>query len=270
MNSYATHYQKTETLQNLGFSGEKGGAHASRTIMLDELQENKKALSKSEKENAWREMAKQVAHEIKNPLTPMKLMLQHVERKLKLINNESVQDSSKSIQSLINQVDTLSDIAGSFATFAQMPNPSIEKIDLVTILKEQLNVLVSDKGVNVHVDIKSAEIWVDFDPRLFGRIVLNLLLNAKESVDKNNDIDIRVNLFVEGRFIRLEVEDNGCGIPEELAPKVFIPNFTTKSTGSGIGLAVAKKGVEYVNGKIWFEPNLPKGTRFMITLPLSC
>lgn len=234
--------------------------------MLEELDESKKALTKSEKENAWREMAKQVAHEIKNPLTPMKLMLQHLQRKLSLI--PEMESTSNSVGGLIDQVDTLSEIASSFSTFAQMPNPEVQKMEMVEILNKQLEIFKSDHSVDVVSDFEQSEVWVKFDPKLLGRIFLNLLLNAKQSIPSGGEVEIKVSLKIEDDFVKLQVCDNGEGVPEDLKDKIFLPNFTTKSTGSGIGLAVAKKGVEFVNGQIWFENNIPAGTKFIIKLPL--
>ncbi|PIY09113.1 MAG: hypothetical protein COZ18_08800 [Flexibacter sp. CG_4_10_14_3_um_filter_32_15] len=235
--------------------------------MLVKLEESRAALAASEKESAWREMAKQVAHEIKNPLTPMKLTLQHLQRVL--ANEES--PAERSIKSLLTQVDTLSDIATSFSAFAKMPIPKSERFDVSMVLQETLILYKNDGSVRLDAIIDQGEFYVNGDAKLMGRIFTNLILNGIQSVEEK---DPHINVVLEKtnqkspKTILLYIRDNGKGIDEDTAKKLFIPNFTTKSTGSGIGLSVAKRGIEHAGGRIWFETEPYFGTTFFIELPL--
>ncbi|WP_338793422.1 ATP-binding protein [Bernardetia sp. Wsw4-3y2] len=235
--------------------------------MLVKLEESRAALAASEKESAWREMAKQVAHEIKNPLTPMKLTLQHLQRVL--ANEES--PAERSIKSLLIQVDTLSDIATSFSAFAKMPIPKTERFDVSMVLQETLILYKNDGSVRLDAIIDQGEFYVNGDAKLMGRILTNLILNGIQAVQEK---DPHINVVLEKtnqkspKTILIYIRDNGKGIDEETAKKLFIPNFTTKSTGSGIGLSVAKRGIEHAGGKIWFETEPYFGTTFFIELPL--
>lgn len=235
--------------------------------MLVKLEESRAALAASEKESAWREMAKQVAHEIKNPLTPMKLTLQHLQRVL--ANEES--PAERSIKSLLIQVDTLSDIATSFSAFAKMPIPKTERFDVSMVLQETLILYKNDGSVRLDAIIDQGEFYINGDAKLMGRILTNLILNGIQAVQEK---DPHINVVLEKtnqkspKTILIYIRDNGKGIDEETAKKLFIPNFTTKSTGSGIGLSVAKRGIEHAGGKIWFETEPYFGTTFFIELPL--
>ncbi|WP_291724121.1 sensor histidine kinase [Bernardetia sp.] len=235
--------------------------------MLVKLEESRAALAASEKESAWREMAKQVAHEIKNPLTPMKLTLQHLQRVL--ANEES--PAERSIKSLLTQVDTLSDIATSFSAFAKMPIPKSERFDVSMVLQETLILYKNDGSVRLDAILDQGEFYINGDSKLMGRILTNLILNGIQAVQ---DKDPHINVVLEKtnqkspETILIYIRDNGKGIDEETAKKLFIPNFTTKSTGSGIGLSVAKRGIEHAGGKIWFETEPYFGTTFFIELPL--
>lgn len=238
--------------------------------MLFKLEESKKILSEQEKESAWREMAKQVAHEIKNPLTPMKLTLQHL---LRLQADNKLEDSSmlkRPIETLITQVDTLSDIATSFSTFAKMPLPKNEVMDFKKVVNETIELFKSrEKGNIQFVDSTEQElVEIKGDDQLFGRIIANLIINGIQSVDGRKKPQIMVNLSIKDSCAILSVEDNGRGIPKSIKNKIFIPNFSTKSEGSGLGLAIAKRGVETAGGKIWYESIEGKGTTFFLSFPL--
>ncbi|MCG8388560.1 MAG: ATP-binding protein, partial [Cytophagales bacterium] len=234
--------------------------------MLDNLEDSKKALARSEKESAWREIAQQVAHEIKNPLTPMKLTLQHLNRKLVAKGEE--ENMNRPINTLLQQVQTLDDIASSFSSFAKMPIPEHERYELTHVLKNAVSLHDAQKNLYIDLQIKEEPVYTVGDEQLMGRIINNLLLNAIQAMDGNNKQQVYVTLLrVSTRKVRLEVKDNGVGIADEIHNKIFIPNFSTKETGSGIGLAIAKHGVEHAGGKIWFETELGRGTSFFIELP---
>jgi two-component system nitrogen regulation sensor histidine kinase NtrY len=235
--------------------------------MLFKLEASKKDLADSEKESAWREMAKQVAHEIKNPLTPMKLTLQHLLRLQAEGNLQDPEKLKKPLETLIHQVDTLSDIANSFSNFAKMPQPKKELMDFKEVVLGTLELFKNrENGKIIFGDLITEEenLTVLGDKQLFGRIIGNLIINGFQASDQVKKALIHVFLrMIDGQVV-LEVRDNGKGIPRELKDKIFIPNFSTKSEGSGLGLAIAKRGVETEGGKIWFETEEGKGTSFFL------
>jgi nitrogen fixation/metabolism regulation signal transduction histidine kinase len=233
--------------------------------MLKQLEESKEALSRSEKESAWREMARQVAHEIKNPLTPMKLTMQHLQRMLSPENPRV----GRSLETLLSQVDTLSDIATSFASFANMPIPKNEEFEIGELLKQTCLLHHNEDNANVTLKIPAGQFFVHGDRQLMGQIITNLIINGIQSVPHGKQPHIQVALErMENERILISVTDNGVGIPDNIAGKVFLPNFSTKFSGSGIGLALAKRGVEHAGGRIWFETQTLVGTTFFIELPL--
>lgn len=238
--------------------------------MLFKLEASKKVLASTEKESAWREMAKQVAHEIKNPLTPMKLTLQHL---LRLENDGRLDDVTKlkkSLETLIHQVDALSGIASSFSTFAKMPLPKNEEMNFKVVLSKVLELFINNQEVDLHFQDDSFTDLIPImgDDKLFGRVISNLIINGVQAVPEGRRPVIRIWLWMTEKDVFLEITDNGKGISPDLKDKIFIPNFSTKSTGSGLGLAIARSGVETAGGKIWFDTEINKGTTFYLTFPL--
>ncbi len=236
--------------------------------MLINLEASKKALARSEKESAWREMAQQVAHEIKNPLTPMKLNLQHLKRTLSQQGEVKDDYTNKSINNLLHQIDTLSDIATSFSAFAKMPIPENERLELTEAVKSAINLYINDKDIDLETQIENGPIYVIGDVKLLGRIINNLIINGIQSVPESVTPRIAITLSTANKKAVIAVKDNGSGISDRIAEKVFIPNFSTKATGSGIGLAISKRGIEQVGGSIWFETKEDEGTTFFIELPM--
>lgn len=234
--------------------------------MLAKLEKSKKELAMTEKENAWREMAQQVAHEIKNPLTPMKLKLQHMRRTLSMLPIES-KDYEKPIDNLLSQVETLSDIATSFSSFAKMPIPESKRLDLIKELKRSVRLFKEDE-IDIIMDVPKDPIWILGDQQLLGRIFNNLILNAEQSVDSEVSPKLHVVIELGKRKVLISFHDNGVGIDQSIRDKIFVPKFSTKAEGSGIGLAIAKRGVEHAGGSIWFESSGGKGTTFYIEFPL--
>ncbi|MEO1655280.1 MAG: ATP-binding protein, partial [Bacteroidota bacterium] len=236
--------------------------------MLKKLDKSKEALVRSQKESAWREIAQQVAHEIKNPLTPMKLALQHLQMRLQTQGERVKAVFGRSFDMLLTQVETLSDIATSFSSFAKMPIPISERFEISEVLKDSQS-LYSNEDIDLDLNIEQGKYYVRGDRRLMGRIFTNLIKNAIEAVPENRKPVIRIFLggAVEG-LVLIEFRDNGVGIDQKVKEKIFMPNFSTKSTGSGIGLAVAKRGIEHAGGRIWFDTEENLGTSFFIELPL--
>ncbi|MBC6401191.1 MAG: HAMP domain-containing histidine kinase [Ekhidna sp.] len=229
--------------------------------MLVKLEHSKLALAKSQKETAWKEIAKQVAHEIKNPLTPMQLKVQQILRKYDRDAKEY-----ESLSSLLTQIDTLSQIAESFSTFAEMPVPDNQVFAWNELVEEVIQLYHSDK---VYIAFKcDQEVPIEADKAIFKRILNNLILNAIQAVEQE-PVKIDVALVKKSGEGILSVTDKGRGIPEELKEKIFLRYFSTKSTGSGIGLALAKKGIENAGGNIWFDSKEGQGTTFFIAMPLA-
>lgn len=228
--------------------------------MLVKLERNKEALVRSQKESAWKEIARQVAHEIKNPLTPMRLKIQQLQR--------DIEDHQKvvTLESLVKQIDTMSHIADSFSEFAKMPAPENEDFDLVSVVHESV-LLHIGKGLTIETDLPEKAIMVWADPKIIDRIMNNLILNAKQAVE-GKEPHLVVKIWKEENKVVISCSDNGSGIKEEIQDKIFTTYFSTKSTGSGIGLAVAKKGIENAGGNIWFETKEGEGTTFFISLPV--
>jgi len=237
--------------------------------MLKNLEASKTALARSEKESAWREMAQQVAHEIKNPLTPMKLTLQHLKRTLSQGNNEEKNSSEKPLNTLLQQIDTLSDIATSFSSFAKMPVPKYQRFEISSVLRKTIQLHDNNAEQNILSDIESGNHHVMGDAQLMGRIFSNLIINGIQSVPEGTIPKIEIGLLTNNNQIVIEFKDNGSGIPEEIRDKIFIPNFSTKGTGSGIGLSIAKRGIEHAGGQLWFETTTGEGTTIFVELPLA-
>ncbi|TPE42650.1 HAMP domain-containing histidine kinase [Pontibacter mangrovi] len=238
--------------------------------MLLTLEQNKQDLAMQEKEAAWREMARQVAHEIKNPLTPMKLSLQYLQKAIAEKRPNADQLIAKISDTLITQINILNDIASSFSSFTSMPEPKAAPMDVAAALRKAVDLHNDPATAIVSRQVPDQEVIVKADESLMVRTFNNLLLNAIQAVPTSRKPQIKVTLELQdSREVLISIQDNGSGIPEEIRGKVFIPNFSTKYTGSGIGLAVAKRGIENAGGKIWFETQDGTGTTFFIQLPLA-
>jgi signal transduction histidine kinase len=241
--------------------------------MLGKLEASKRELATQEKEAAWREMARQVAHEIKNPLTPMKLNLQYLQKAIDEGRPNTEALIARISQTLITQIDVLSDIATSFSTFTNLPTMRPERLDVAAVLRHCADLFREqdgDDGGELHLDLPNAESCIVFaDESLLVRTFNNLLLNAKQAVPPGRQPRQEVGLQCSLNKVLITIADNGSGIAEDVRDKVFRPNFTTKATGSGIGLAVAKRGIESAGGRIWFETVEQEGTTFFIELPLA-
>jgi nitrogen fixation/metabolism regulation signal transduction histidine kinase len=247
---------------------EIGGLVKEYNKMVKKLEESASALAKSEREGAWREMARQVAHEIKNPLTPMKLSIQYLQKAIDN-NSPNVKEMAASVaRTLVEQIDHLSKIASDFSQFANIGNPKKEVFDLhemmysLTSLYETTENLLF-KWVPVH-----QKILVYADKTQLNRLFTNLLQNALEACDEKAKRVVSVSEEVVGETILVKVTDNGSGIPEDMHSRIFIPNFTTKSSGTGLGLAMSKTIVEQAKGRIWFQTVEGEGTTFFVELPI--
>ncbi|GAA3587755.1 HAMP domain-containing sensor histidine kinase [Flavivirga amylovorans] len=232
--------------------------------MIDELEESAVQLAKSEREQAWREMAKQVAHEIKNPLTPMRLTVQNFQRKFDA-NDENIHSKlNEYSKTLIQQIDTMSSIASAFSNFAKMPAQQNETLNVVKIVKLALDIFNEDY---IFFTAEDKEIIAKFDRTQLIRVVTNLVKNGIQAMPENQIPKIVINVATSNNDVVITVADNGSGVSEENKTKVFEPKFTTKTSGMGLGLAMVKNIVETHNGTITFKSEKEKGTTFTVTFP---
>ncbi|GGW56629.1 HAMP domain-containing protein [Winogradskyella epiphytica] len=233
--------------------------------MIDELEASAVKLATNEREQAWREMAKQVAHEIKNPLTPMRLSVQSFQRKFNPEDENIHQKVEEYSNTLIQQIDTMSSIASAFSNFAKMPAQQSEELNVVHIVKLALDIFNEDY---IEYYPEEKELVAKFDRTQLIRVVTNLVKNGIQAIpedSKNPKIEVRV--FSQDDNVVITIEDNGLGISEDTQAKIFEPKFTTKSSGMGLGLAMVKNIVETHNGSITFTSQKGKGTIFKVAFP---
>lgn len=238
--------------------------------MLAKLDESAAALAKTEREGAWREMAKQVAHEIKNPLTPMKLSMQFLQRSIEN-NAPDVKDLAASVaNTLVEQIDHLSNIASEFSQFANIENARKEKLDLSDSLQAIRMLYNGNDKIFMQWKLIDEPITLFADKTHINRLFTNLIQNALQSVPEGSMPQVQVSSKMQGEHVLVKITDNGEGIPAIIQEKIFAPNFTTKTSGTGLGLAMCKRITEQMNGKIWFETTEGAGTSFFVQLPVEC
>jgi len=236
----------------------------SYNAMIDELEHSAVKLARSEREQAWREMAKQVAHEIKNPLTPMRLSVQSFQRKFDTKDPDIEKKVAEYSKTLIQQIDTMSSIASAFSNFAEMPAQQNETLNVVKIVKLALDIFNEDY---IHFISEEEEIIAKLDRTQLIRVVTNLVKNAIQAVPEVQSPRILVSVTSEKDFVKISVADNGIGIPDDFEEKIFEPKFTTKSSGMGLGLGMVKNIVETYKGSIEFTSQSGKGTVFTVKFP---
>ncbi|MFZ4413741.1 MAG: ATP-binding protein [Bacteroidales bacterium] len=235
--------------------------------MVDQLAKSAEMLAQSEREVAWREMAKQVAHEIKNPLTPMKLSIQHLQRAW----YDKVPDWDERLKrftnTIVEQIDSLSLIASEFSDFAKMPRSDFEKVEISKALQNTIDLFKDSTENKIIFDSQIPEnSYVYADKKQLIRVFNNLIKNAVQAIPSSVKGKISIRLEKKADFIEIKITDNGIGIGKEEQTKIFSPNFTTKSGGMGLGLAMVKSIVESTGGKIWFNSEEGKGSSFVIAL----
>jgi two-component system nitrogen regulation sensor histidine kinase NtrY len=237
--------------------------------MVDELDESAEKLANSEREYAWREMAKQIAHEIKNPLTPMKLNVQQLLKSWK----DKVPDFDKKLgvfsKNQIELIDNLSSIASAFSSFAKMPGAAPGLVNLLEQIQITLELFRNSTNVTFWVQWPhESKVFIYADKEQLNGIFSNLFKNSIQAIPRGRQGLINVSLEMIGDKVIIAVEDNGTGIPGPLQKKLFTPNFTTKSSGTGLGLSIVKKYVESARGRVWFKSEADKGTTFYLEFPL--
>lgn len=236
----------------------------SYNAMLRNLSDSKLELERMQREQAWREIAQQVAHEIKNPLTPMKLTLQRMSRGLSQqdLSNEKI---SGSVNSLLEQVELLNTIASSFSSFAKMPAAVVDTIDVQRVIVQSAELYKQE--VDIKFSSSDEPMLAKGDPVILLSVFSNIILNAIQAKDENRAIELTIETGIESTFWKIEFRDNGKGIDEDKRDKIFLPHFTTKETGSGLGLAIAKQAVEQMGGSMSFTSVVGLGSSFIILLP---
>jgi len=239
--------------------------------MQAQLAESRERLAQQERQLAWGEMARQVAHEIKNPLTPMKLSVQHLRRAQH--DGDAVKFDrlfERVTTTLLEQIDALTRIASDFSAFGRLPRRRVERLDLRAVAKEAAD-LMHDEDASATIDLRlpHTSLFVEADHEELRRVFINLVKNAVQATHGRDERRVTVTLMADGPDAVATVEDTGVGIPEALRPRIFEPNFSTKTSGTGLGLAIAKKAVEESGGTIAFETEENVGTTFTLRLPKS-
>jgi two-component system nitrogen regulation sensor histidine kinase NtrY len=238
--------------------------------MIAALDESATKLARSERESAWREMAKQVAHEIKNPLTPLKLGVQLLEKSWREKDPNFEKKFERFNKSFIEQIDSLSTIASEFSNFAKMPDTKLEKLALLPIIEQARNVFTNTEDAEIYIfNHTNIDVMVLGDKDQLLRTFNNLLKNGIEAANDHDKCIIKIRIVIKGSHVYIEVEDNGKGIDAYLQDKIFVPNFTTKSSGTGLGLAFVKQAVENAGGTVDFKSVKDGGTIFYLSFPLS-
>ena len=260
--------QKMKTI-NWNRNDEIGSLIKAYNKMILDLEESANKLAKSERESAWKEMAKQVAHEIKNPLTPMKLGLQLLERAHQAQDENFKEKFENFAKTFIQQIDNLTNIANEFANYAQMPNHKTEALAIKDALWASFDLFKHSANVKFIINDETPnDLKVLGNKDNFISIFNNLFRNAIQAVDQIEHPIIQLHLAISSNKLLIKLEDNGIGIPEAIQANIFEPSFTTKNSGMGLGLAIVKNNLLPLDGEIWFESSANKGTTFFVLLPI--
>jgi signal transduction histidine kinase len=236
--------------------------------MVNKVEENAALLAQSERESAWREMARQVAHEIKNPLTPMKLNIQYLQQAMRNDAPNIKELTGRVSATIIEQIDNLSYIASEFSNFAKMPEAKPQELDLNELINRAVELYRNEQHIELTITTPPETLYVYSDKSQLLRVCNNLLENARHAIEECENGRIEVSLATDNSNALLAIKDNGHGIPHDVAKKLFQPYFTTKTSGTGLGLAMTRKIIEFWKGEIWFDTEEGKGTTFYIRLPL--
>ncbi len=262
---YQTRFEKrNKKIAIEGASTEIKALVESYNNMIDALEESALKLASNEREQAWREMAKQVAHEVKNPLTPMRLSVQSFQQKFNPEDKDIYKKVEEYSKTLIQQIDTMSKIAEAFSSFAKMPTQNLEHLDFVEVLEHALDIF---PDAVISFSSQKKPLFGDFDRDQLNRIVTNLVKNAIQSIPEDKIPKIQVLLSEKSSRIYIKVKDNGCGIEDAIAEKIFEPKFTTKTSGMGLGLPMVKNIIEAYGGYITYKTTPGKGTLFEVSFP---
>lgn len=260
--------EKNKTL-NWNSNDEIGELVKRYNFMVESLETSVHKLAKQERESAWREMAKQVAHEIKNPLTPMKLNIQHFQMVWDRMTEEERKVKFKSMsENLIEQIESLSTIASEFSSFAKMPEGEMVELDIISVFSKVFELYAENQAIDweINLEVKSVKVLANKEQMM--RVFTNLFQNAVQAISNDRKGKITASVVVDDQGLVFSITDNGTGIPDEIQSKIFTPNFTTKSSGSGLGLAMVQQIVQLHDAEIWFKTS-NEGTNFSLRFPKS-
>ena len=232
--------------------------------MTHQLGHQKNLLGQIEREKAWREMAKQVAHEVKNPLTPMKLLIQNFHRRFDINDPKITEKVNNLTKNMVDQIDLIATVASAFSEFGKLPE---KRDEILNLNQEILQIAHMFQNHNIFVQSLEKDIEIKMDKIYLSRIITNLITNAQQAKQPEKDLVIALVIKSNVKTIKIEIEDNGVGMNQELINKIFAPNFTTKSSGMGLGLSMVRKMIEEYHGAIGVESQEGLGTKFKITLP---
>jgi signal transduction histidine kinase len=232
--------------------------------MIDDLEDSAERLAKTEREQAWQEMAKQVAHEIKNPLTPMRLTVQSFQKNSGFKSEDEKLKLNDFCEVLIEQIDTMSNVATSFSDFATLPKTQLEKTDIVEATKKVVEIFEQN---NITLETSNENIFVKLDKEQWIRVMTNLIKNSIQSIPHDRESNIQVKIIESTKKVKIIVSDNGLGVSKKNREKIFEPKFTTKSDGMGLGLGIVRSIINSHRGKISYKSKNNKGTDFTISLP---
>lgn len=232
--------------------------------MIDDLEDSAERLAKTEREQAWQEMAKQVAHEIKNPLTPMRLTVQSFQKNSGFKSEDEKLKLNDFCEILIEQIDTMSNVATSFSDFATLPKTQLEKTDIVEATKKVVEIFEQN---NITLETSDENIFVKLDKEQWIRVMTNLIKNSIQSIPHDRESNIQVKIIESTKKVKIIVSDNGLGVSKKNREKIFEPKFTTKSDGMGLGLGIVRSIINSHRGKISYKSKNNKGTDFTISLP---
>ena len=232
--------------------------------MIDDLEDSAERLAKTEREQAWQEMAKQVAHEIKNPLTPMRLTVQSFQKNSGFKSEDEKLKLNDFCEILIEQIDTMSNVATSFSDFATLPKTQLEKTDIVEATKKVVEIFEQN---NITLETSDENIFVKLDKEQWIRVMTNLIKNSIQSIPYDRESNIKIKITESSKKVKIIVSDNGLGVSKKNREKIFEPKFTTKSDGMGLGLGIVRSIINSHRGKISYKSKNNKGTDFNISLP---
>jgi two-component system nitrogen regulation sensor histidine kinase NtrY len=260
-------------------AGEQGPVHlqvvltspatAAGSPVLLALFEDVTELVRAQKLAAWRAVARRIAHEIKNPLTPIQLSAQRILKKYRDGAEDLPEALEAGVQTIVAEVGGLKQMVDEFSQFARMPEVRPVAGDLAAMLRSVAALYGGHERLRVELRLPDELPGVAFDPDLLRRAIVNLLDNAVEATGGRGHVVVACEAEADGRGVRITVADDGPGVPRDDREKLFLPYFTTKKRGTGLGLAIVNRIVSDHDGRIRVEANRPRGARFVLTLPLA-
>ena len=239
--------------------------------MVTELDRTRRRMAQAEKVQAWQEIAQRLAHEVKNPLTPIKLAAERLQRRYRAGAADFEEVMDRTVATIVREVDALTALLNEFRSFSRMPEPQFEQVHLGELLREVSDVYRDHPGVSVSLEGVPEQMWISADRGQLRQVFVNLITNAVEAAGGSVSMLISAHEVQRGRqsICRVRVEDDGPGIPEDLRESLFDPYVTSKNRGTGLGLAIVERIVFDHDGRISYESAPGSGTTFVIDLPVE-